>query len=81
MSDAIVIKTRKFKRNPLLSRRQVRLGFRLVYLMRRRWVGYGLIGAHDLMNATKMLIERDVEFAAGGAVVSNANGSSDIWCV
>lgn len=25
MSDAVVVKTRKFKRNPLLSRRQVRL--------------------------------------------------------
>jgi len=33
MSDAIVVKTRKFKRNPLLSRRQVRRGLSMVYLM------------------------------------------------
>jgi ribosomal protein S24E len=36
MSDAVVIKTRKFKRNPLLSRRQVR---RSVYRRRRAVVG------------------------------------------
>lgn len=27
MSDSVVVKTRKFMRNPLLSRRQVRLSF------------------------------------------------------